>query len=88
MIPANLDYVSIVEELNSWGIVDYKIEVICGFSQGYIRHMKAGTYQDMTYQRAARLYNFWAEERQDRGLDVLTRMGPLLENNQHLAATT
>lgn len=88
-IPANIDYLAIVEELNAWGLGDYKIEAICGFSQGYVGHMKNGRYHDMTYQRAARLYNFWCEERQLRGLEVFTRMGPpLFENCQGLAATT
>jgi hypothetical protein len=88
MIPANIDYRAIVVELNAWGILDSKIELICGFSQGYVRHMKNGIYFDMTYQRAARLYNFWCEERQMRGLGVFTMMVPLFEKNQHLAATT
>lgn len=92
MIPANIDYVALVEELNSFGIGDYKLELICGFSDGYIRHLKNGSYRDMTYQRAARLYNFWAEERKLRGLHVLTVMVPMFggstENNQALVATT
>lgn len=91
MIPANIDYRAIVQELNSFGIGDYKLEVICGFSDGYIRHLKDGSYRDMTYQRAARLYNFWCEERELRGLNVFTRIVPLLplpEKNQALVETT
>lgn len=88
MIPANIDYQAIVTELNDWGILDSKIELICGYSQGYIGHLQKGTYADMTYQRAARLYNFWAEERLARGLSVFTVAVPLFESNQHLAATT
>jgi hypothetical protein len=89
VIPANIDYLALIGELNDFGIVDSKIEMICGLAQASVRHLKNGRYHDMTYQNAARLYNFWAGERQERGLDVLTRMGPsLFENNQHLAATT
>lgn len=93
MIPANIDYQSIVQELNAFGIGDYKLEAICGFSDGYIRHLKNGSYRDMTYQRAARLYNFWCEERALRGLDVFTHIAPLFpvdapEKNQALVETT
>jgi hypothetical protein len=93
MIPANIDYVAIVEELNAWGMGDYKLELICGFSEGYLRHLKNGSYRDMTYQRAARLYNFWCDERQARGMQVFTALVPLFavstaEKNQVLAATT
>lgn len=79
MIPANIDHCAIVEDLNRWGIVDYKIEIICGFSQGYISHVRAGRVRQMIYQRAARLYNFWLDERQTRGE---------FEPIQYLAATT
>lgn len=63
MIPANVDHVGIVAELNGWGIADFKIEMICGFSRGYVSHLKTGGVQQMSYQLAARLYNFWDEER-------------------------
>ena len=92
MIPANIDYQSIVEELQRFGISAYKLELICGFSEGYIsRHLLRGHYRDMTYQRAARLYNFWCEERQMRGLEVLTPIVPIFttaEKSPALVATT
>jgi hypothetical protein len=62
MIPANIDHVSIVEDLNKRGIRDFKIETICGFSCGYVAQLKCGNIKQMTYQRAARLYNFWRSE--------------------------
>jgi hypothetical protein len=62
MIPANIDHVSIVRDLNKWGIADQKVEMICGFSRGYIAHIKGGQVRQMLYQSAARLYNFWFEE--------------------------
>lgn len=90
MIPANIDYQAVVQELNKFGINNYKLEAICGFSEGYITHLMAGDYRDMSYQRAARLYNFWCEERQARGLWVFTSMVNIFapEKNQALAATT
>jgi hypothetical protein len=63
MIPANIDHVSIIAELNAWGLRDYKIELICGFSVGYVAQLKCGNVAQMTYQRAARLFNFWEEEK-------------------------
>lgn len=62
MIPANIDHVSIVADLNARGLKDFKIETICGFSSGYIAQLKCGNVKQMTYQRAARLYNFWLSE--------------------------
>jgi len=66
MIPANIDHQHIIGELNAWGLRDYKIEMICGFSVGYVAQLKCGNVKQMTYQRAARLYNFWFEERGTR----------------------
>ena len=62
MIPANIDHRAIIAELNAWGLRDYKIEAICGFSVGYVAQLKCGNIEQMTYQRAARLYNFWCDE--------------------------
>ena len=64
-IPAFIDHHAIIAELNRWGIRDYKIELICGFSLGYIAQLKrTGQFrmQNMSYPRAARLYNFWVDE--------------------------
>jgi len=61
-IPANIDHVAIIKDLNRWGLLDAKIENICGFSQGYVSQLRAGRIRQMTYQRAARMYNFWVEE--------------------------
>lgn len=89
MIPANIDYQAIVRELNSYGFGNYKIDTICGFADGCVAYVMAGYNRDMTYQRAARLYNFWCEERTQRGLDVLTPMFPLFpEKTPALVATT
>jgi hypothetical protein len=63
MIPANIDHVGIIKNLNSWGIKDYKIEQILGYAHGYVAQLKCGNIEQMTYQRAARLYNFWEEEK-------------------------
>lgn len=79
-IPANIDHVGIIAELNSWGWRDAKIELVCGFSQGYVLHIKAGDVKQMNYQRAARLYNLWFDEAKERDA--------LVEPVQQLATTT
>ena len=66
MIPCQIDLVAILADLNGWGIRDYKIEAICGYSEGYISHVKAGRLVRMSYDRTARLYNFWFDERRQR----------------------
>lgn len=62
MIPAGIDYKGIIADLNTWGIRDYKIELICGFTIGYIAQVKCGAIKQMTYPRAAVLFNFWEDE--------------------------
>lgn len=61
-IPVSLDHTQILDSLNQWGIRDYKIEAICGFTIGYVAQLRCGAIKQMTYQRAARLYNFYVAE--------------------------
>jgi hypothetical protein len=81
MIPANIDYQSLLADLNRWGIRDYKIEAICGLTVGHIAQLKCGSIKQMVYPNAARLYNFWWDEQQARD--------PRETDSSHsLAATT
>lgn len=66
MIPANVDHIQILADLNIWGLRDYKIEAICGFSIGYVSYLKGNPDTRMSYDRAARLYNFWWDEQKAR----------------------
>jgi hypothetical protein len=66
LIPGNIDQVRLIKDLNDWGFNDYKIMVVLGFSGGYVSQLKCGHITQMTYQKAARLYNFWYEERAAR----------------------
>jgi hypothetical protein len=65
LIPANIDHAAIIADLNARGLRDFKIETICGFSIGYVAQLKCGGVKQMSYQRAARLYNFWLSEVED-----------------------
>jgi len=70
MIPAQLDYVTMLERLNSCGWTNWRLDAILGYSPGYCSQVKCGNVKEMTYPKASRFYNFWYEERLARGLDV------------------
>jgi hypothetical protein len=78
MIPAHIDCLPLFDELNALGISDYKIEAMCGLSEGHVSHMRAGRWKAMNYENTARVYNLWFDE--------ITRVRP--ENTQGMAATT
>lgn len=84
MIPANLDYMALVRDLNGWGIRDFKIEAICGLNQGLVAKLKCGAQRSMHYENAARLYNFWHDEAVAHGAHVPHGTS----NSQTLDATT
>lgn len=89
MIPANIDIVAIIKDLNAWGLGDRKIEMICGFADGHITHIKAGRKGELGYSRAARLYNFWWEECKLHGKLIPWGDGAASADwSQHMAATT
>jgi hypothetical protein len=61
-VPAAIDIDAILADLNAAGWLDYKIEVVCGFSRGYIAQLKRRDDRDVFYRHGARLYNFWLDE--------------------------
>jgi hypothetical protein len=63
MIPPAIDVLQIVSDLNGWGWRDYKIEVACGLGSGYIAQVRCGGIKEPAYGKAARLHNFWFEQR-------------------------
>lgn len=62
-IPAGVDHLEIIRELETWGWKGTKIEAACGFSGGYVSMLKAGKIMEMSYNRAARLFNLWESEK-------------------------
>ena len=64
MIPVEIDAPQLIADLREWGWLDSKIEVRCGFSQGYVAQIRCGNVSKLAYQRAARLINFWESERE------------------------
>lgn len=66
MIPAAIDLQSIRSDLHAWGWCDHKIEIAAGLGQGYINHVRNGSIREPSYQKAARLYNFWVSELEQR----------------------
>lgn len=78
MIPAELDISAMLADLKTWGWNDYKIEVACDYSKGYVSQVRNRFITFMSYQRAARLYNLWESER-----DLQTQQVQVIEH-QHL----
>ncbi len=64
MLPPALDHVSMLDDLRKWGWADYKIEMACGFSRGYVAQLRCSNISEMSYNRAARLFNFWEMEQE------------------------
>lgn len=69
-MPADIDYLGILADLNAWGIRDYKIEAMCGLPEGRVAKIKCGATKSMIYANAARLYNLWESEAIAHGIDV------------------
>ena len=66
MIPPQIDVLQIVDDLREWGWLNYKIEIAAGLGHGYIAQVRCGNIKEPAYGKAARLYNFWHQQRQDR----------------------
>jgi hypothetical protein len=62
MIPAKLDIEQILDDLERWGWLRYKIEVYCGMSAGYVTRLRDGGIQNVSYVYGARLHNLWVSE--------------------------
>lgn len=88
MIPACIDYRAIVEELVDFGYGPHKIDLVCGFYEGAAVRLLDGRVCEMSYERTARLYNFWWDERARRGLEVLTPRVPLVPVYMPVALAT
>lgn len=69
MIPL-IDALSILRDLRLWGWRDFKIEMACGFSSGYVCHIMDGSIKLLAHERATRLYNFWESEAVRRGVQI------------------
>ena len=65
MIPVQIDVLSLVADLNGWGWRDYKIEISCGLGSGYVAQVRCGNVKEPAYGKAARLFNFWEEQRNE-----------------------
>lgn len=59
LIPEMLDYVGLFDDLNKLHMCDAVIERQCELAPGHVAHMRAGRWQDMTYRRAAKVFNLW-----------------------------
>jgi transcriptional regulator with XRE-family HTH domain len=62
VIQVEIDAIAILDELNALGWRDYKIEMECGFSKGYVDQIRRGNVRELKYPRAARLINLLERE--------------------------
>lgn len=62
MIPSKIDIVSIIAELNVLGWKDYKIEQAAGLGSGYVARIRSDVIRNPSYDKAARLHNFWVTQ--------------------------
>lgn len=62
LIPLEVDFRALVAGLNAAGIKDHKIEMLCGFSKGYVAQLRCGNIGRMSFNHGARLYNLWLVE--------------------------
>ena len=63
MIPEAIDPRAVINELNSLGLRDYKIEIACGFTPGYVSQIRCGNVKTPAYSHAAKLLNLLEQER-------------------------
>lgn len=57
-IPSHVDIEAILNDLARLGWTDFKIEIACGFSSGYVTHLRSHKIHEPAFSKAARLYNF------------------------------
>jgi len=60
MIPVDIDVPSILQDLMAQGWNHHRIEIACGFANGYVAKLRAQQQPRMQYQYAARLFNLWS----------------------------
>lgn len=57
MIPEEINVLSVLSELHTLGWKDYKIEMACGYTRGYVAQMRCGNVEMPAYEKAAKLLN-------------------------------
>lgn len=64
MIPEEVNWLGLIEELNHLGLKDSKIELACEFTPGYISQLKCGNVKKVgDYTKGAKLVNLLDRER-------------------------
>ena len=62
MIPEDVNWLGVLDELNRLGLKDGKIELLCDFTAGYIAQIRCGNTKKLGYEKGARLMNLLDEE--------------------------
>lgn len=62
MMPYDIDVRQILDDLKALGWKDQKLEILLGFSSGYIDKLRNGPRFCKAFQNRARLFALWEEE--------------------------
>jgi hypothetical protein len=62
MIPTEVNWKGVLDELNQIGIPDGKVELICNFTPGYIAQIRCGNIACLGWKNGAKLLNLLDEE--------------------------
>jgi transcriptional regulator with XRE-family HTH domain len=63
MIPEEINVLSVLAELQALGWKDYKIEMECEFTRGYVAQIRCGNVEMPAYQKLAKLLNLLERSR-------------------------
>lgn len=61
LVPAKLDIPAMLDDLNTAGLTDNRVEAACDFSVGYVAKLRSGEIKRLSYEYGARLLNLWAD---------------------------
>ena len=62
MIPEEVCWIGVLNELNRLGLIDGKIESICDLTKGYVAQIRCGNVKRLGYDKGAKLINLLDEE--------------------------
>jgi len=64
MIPEEINVLAILAELHDLGWKDYKIEMACGYTRGYVAQIRCGNVKAPAYTYTAKLLNLLERARE------------------------
>jgi len=62
LIPEDVNWIGVLDELNRLGISDSTTEDICKFTKGYVGQIRCGNVKRPEYTKGAKMINLLDEE--------------------------